>query len=167
MADGRYYASLDPSVNRALGSIRNGINDSHAQEYVATIVRSAIKDGSGLFRIVHDVFEPGHVEDKPGQPQLAVIALGTSTVDAEQMIIEASTGPRRHQNLLMLLLPQTCKAVQDASWNEDKTQRIAQGYEKLLGIAKQVIAMKRLPVTSRAWTKKNEQDCWIRLWDDQ
>jgi len=142
--DGRYYASLDPSVNRALGAIRNGIIDAHAQEYVTAIVRTAIKDGSGLFRIVHDVFEPGHVEDKPGQPQLAVIALGTPIIDAERMMIEASTGPRRNQNLLMLLLPQTCKAVQDGPWNENKTQRTAQGYEKLLGIAKQVIAMKRL-----------------------
>ncbi|MDQ7746905.1 ATP-binding protein [Hydrogenophaga pseudoflava] len=142
--DGRYYASLDPSVNRALGSIRNGVTDALAQEYVSGIVRSAIKDGAGVFRIVHDVFEPGHVEDKPGQPQLAVVALGTSSVDVERMVTEAAAGPRRNQNLLLLLLPQTCKAVQDGPWNEDKTQRTAQAFEKLLGIAKQVIAMRRL-----------------------
>lgn len=142
--DGRYYASLDPSVNRALGSIRNGVNDALAREYVGGIVRSSIKDGAGMFRIVHDVFEPGHVEDKPGQPQLAVVALGTATIDIERMVTEAASGPRRNQNLLMLLLPQTCKAAQDGPWNEDKTQRTAQAFEKLLGIAKQVIAMKRL-----------------------
>jgi hypothetical protein len=142
--DGRYYASLDPSVNRALGSIRNGVTDALAQEYVAGIVRSAIKDGSGIFRIVHDVFEPGHVEDRPKQLQLAVVALATKDIDVERMVTEAAAGPRRNQNLLMLLLPQTCKAVQDGSWNEDKTQRTAQALEKLLGIAKQVIAMKRL-----------------------
>jgi hypothetical protein len=142
--DGRYYASLDPSVNRALGSIRNGVTDALAQEYVAGMVRSAIKDGAGVFRIVHDVFEPGHVEDRPGQPQLAVVALGTPSVDVERMVTEAAAGPRRNQNLLLLLLPQTCKAVQDGPWNEDKTQRTSQAFEKLLGIAKQVIAMRRL-----------------------
>lgn len=142
--DGRHYASLDPSVNRALGSIRNGVTDALAQEYVSGIVRSAIKDGAGVFRIVHDVFEPGHVDDKPGQPQLAVVALGTTSVDVERMVTEAAAGPRRNQNLLLLLLPQTCKAVQDGPWNEDKTQRTSQAFEKLLGIAKQVIAMRRL-----------------------
>lgn len=142
--DGRHYASLEPSVNRALGSIRNGVTDALAQENVSSIVRSAIKDSTNVFRIVHDVFEPGHVDDKPGQPQLAIVALGTASIDVERMVTEAAAGPRRNQNLLLLLLPQTCKAVQDAPWNEDKTQRTAQALEKLLGIAKQVIAMRRL-----------------------
>ncbi len=142
--DGRYFASLEPSVNRALGTIRNGIDNDVAEQYVASVVRTAIKDGTGLFRVSHDVSEPGHLEDKPGQPQLAVIALGTQSIDVERMVTEASTGPRRHQNLIMLLLPLTTKAVQDDSWNEEKTLRSIQTYEKLVGIAKQVIAMKRL-----------------------
>lgn len=142
--DGRYFASLEPSVNRALGSIRNGVDTDTAEQYVDGIVRTAIKDGTGLFRVSHDVSEPGHLDDKPGQPQLAVIALGTKSVDVERMVTEASTGPRQHQNLIMLLLPLTAKAVQDDPWNEEKTLRAAQTNEKLVGIAKQVIAMKRL-----------------------
>ncbi len=142
--DGRYFASLEPSVNRALGSIRNGIGNDIAEDYVASVVRTAIKDGTGLFRVSHDVFEPGHLDDKPGQPQLAVIALGTKTLNVERMVTEASTGPRKHQNLIMLLLPLTCKAEQGDPWNEEKTQRAVQAHEKLVGIAKQVIAMKRL-----------------------
>ena len=142
--DGRYYASLDPSIPRALDSIRGGIKDEQASEYIAGLIRSSIKDGSGLFRVAHDVFEPGHLEDKPGQPQLAVIGIGTDSLDIEKMVTEASAGPRRHQNLVFLLLPQTTKALQEGPWNEQKTQRVGLDMEKLVGIAKQVIAMRRL-----------------------
>lgn len=142
--DGRYFASLEPSVNRALGSIRNGVSNDVAEQYISSVVRTAIKDSTGMFRVVHDVSEPGHLEDKPGQPQLAVIALGTQSIDVERMVTEAATGPRRNQNLVMLLLPLTTKAVNEGPWNEEKTLRAVQGHEKLVGIAKQVIAMKRL-----------------------
>lgn len=140
---GRYYASLDASINRALADIRGGLRDEQAREHLAGVVRSAFKS-EGTFRVVHDVSLPEHVPDRSDHATLAVISLDASRIDAEAFVTTAGPNrPRIQQNLVFLLVPRTVH-VQGEIWTEERVLRAQDAWSRLLELAREVIARRRL-----------------------
>ena len=140
---GRYYASLDASINRALAHIRGGLRDEQAREHLAGVVRSAFKS-EGTFRVVHDVSLPEHVPDRTDHATLALISLDASRIDGEAFVTTAGPNrPRIQQNLVFLLVPRTVH-VQGEIWTEERVLRAQDAWSRLLELAREVIARRRL-----------------------
>jgi hypothetical protein len=57
---GRYFASLQPSINRALAEIREGLrdNDPAVKQLLAVTARKVIASDNGLFKVDSDVAGP-------------------------------------------------------------------------------------------------------------
>jgi hypothetical protein len=148
--EGRYYASLDPSVNVALARLRRTLASSERvtsllDATARKIVRADIKN----FHVVHDVAAPEHVPDKQDRPVLALVALGADTIDVEASVTTVGPNrPRIQQNLVFLLVPDTV-VVKEFVGREDtlfSTQqtRAQEMYKKLQDLARWVVAMRLL-----------------------
>jgi len=143
---GRYYASLEPSINRALNDIRQSLHRDPGKmdELLAATARKVIKAENGAFRVVHDVSEPGHVPDKTNLPVLALIALDVDEIDCEGFI--TTLGPNRarsQQNMVFLLVPETVH-VRGEFWNEDRVAHAKEVRNRLKDISCEVLALRRL-----------------------
>lgn len=141
---GRYYASLDPSVNRALASIRESLRFDQVKEVLVATTRKVVTGGAATFSVVHDVSAPEHVSDKGDKPQLALIDLDADDVDVEAFVTTVGVNrPRRHQNLVFLLLPRTVH-VKGEVWNEDRVRRAREAHNRLEEMARDVLARRKL-----------------------
>ena len=141
---GRYYASLEPSLTRVLRMIMTGIEEPQIEALLATTARKVITGSSGPFKVIHDVVQPAHVPDAQGQPLLAVIGIKAERIDPEAFV--TSLGPNRpriQQNLVFLLLPNTVFAKGEI-WNEDRVSRRAETLNSLKDAARLVLAMRKL-----------------------
>lgn len=141
---GRYYASLEPSLTRVLRMIMTGIEGPQIDGLLATTARKMITAGSGPFKVTHDVLQPAHVPDAQGQPMLAVIGAGAERIDPDAFV--TSLGPNRpriQQNLIFLLVPNTVFAKGEI-WNEQRVSHRADTLNKLKDAARLVLAMRRL-----------------------
>ncbi len=108
---GRYYASLEPSINIALARIRRGLQTAAVNALLEATARKVVSAGAGPFTIIPDVSAPEHIPDKKGQPALALIALKTDPVSVEDFVTTAGPNrPRIEQNLVFLLVPETVRA---------------------------------------------------------
>ncbi len=140
---GRYFASLDPSVNRALADIQGGLRDEQAQAHIVVVARSAVKDDT-IFRVVHDVSLPEHIPDRTDRPVLGVIGLDVDQIEAEAFVTTLGPNrPRIQQNLVFLLVPRTVHVRGDV-WNEDRVRRAQEARRRLLDLAREVIARRKL-----------------------
>ena len=140
---GRYYASLDASVNRVLAEIRAGLSEEQAREQLAAVARSAVKSDE-VFRVVHDVSLPEHIPDKTDRPVLAVISLEADEIELEALVTTAGPNrPRIQQNLVFLLAPHTVH-VQGEVWREERVSHTEDIWRRRLEEARDVIARRKL-----------------------
>ncbi|MDY6825280.1 MAG: DUF499 domain-containing protein [Thermodesulfobacteriota bacterium] len=108
---GRYYASLDPSVNIALAKIRRGLQSRSVRDLLDATARKVVSETAGPFTILTDVTAPEHIDDKTGKPVLALIALNADAINVPDFVTTAGPNrPRIEQNLVFLLVPETVKA---------------------------------------------------------
>ncbi len=144
-SQGRYYASLEPSENRALSSIRQALGkNGPVAELLAATARKVVTADVTTFKVVHDVRLPEHVPDKTKQPVLALVDLAAREIDAEEFVTTVGTNrPRLHQNLVFLLVPETVH-VKGEIWNEDRVMRSQEIRNRLEEMARNVVAMRRL-----------------------
>jgi len=142
--DGRYYASREPSINRALDDIRTALHAEQVEELLAATARKVVRAEAGTFDVVHDVAAPEHVRDKSHQPILALVALDADHIDAAAMV--TTTGPNRprlHQNFVFLLVPELVH-VEGEVWSEDRVKRMHEVRRRLDTVAREVLARQRL-----------------------
>jgi hypothetical protein len=141
---GRYYASLDPHENRALAGIRRTLSREQVQDLLDATARKVVTAEAVSFRVEHDVSQPEHIEDKPGQPALALIALDADEIDAEAFVTTAGPNrPRQYQNLVFLLVPEIVHGKGEV-WKEDKVIRTNETKNRLEELARDVLARRRL-----------------------
>ena len=120
MNEGRYYASLDPSVNVALARLRRTLASSdRVTSLLDATARKVVRPDIKNFHVVSDVSAPEHVPDKKDRPVLALVTLGASTVDVETFVTTVGPNrPRHQQNTVFLLVPDTV-AVKEFVAHED------------------------------------------------
>lgn len=144
---GRYYASLDASINRALATIRAGVGRDQVNDFVDTAARK-ILTADNTFQVAHDVTAPEHIPDrkgdKIGRPTIGMIALGNDEIDPDAFVTTAGANrPRNEQNHVFLLLPRVVHP-QGEIWREDRVARAQDARARLRELAGDVIARNRL-----------------------
>ena len=146
---GRYYASLDPSVNIALAKIRRSLTTDELDELLDVKARKVVSAHVSTFHVVHDVTIPEHIPDNRGIPVLALMALGAGEVDLEEFITTCGPNrPRIEQNLVLVLVPETVVSKAggggQASLFGDVTSPAEEARKRLRDLARTVLAMGRL-----------------------
>lgn len=148
--EGRYYASTGVSINIVLASIRRSLRGSpRIGELLDETSRKVVKPGTLGFEAIPEVELPERIPDKAARPTLALIALGSATVQPEQLITQAGPNkPRVHQNLVFLLVPDTVKVEGEHRPGDDMLDNAAtralELRERLNGIALDVLARRIL-----------------------
>ncbi len=149
--DGRYYASLEPSVNIVLARIRKGLTDEEINELLSIFARKVVSSDIQTFKVVHDVSAPEHIPDRQGIPVLALVSLLAGEIDVDECVKTAGPNrPRTEQNLVFLLVPDTVSAFlgtlrrdkPDIFKKEHTSQEKA--IFKLKELARTVLSMRRL-----------------------
>jgi uncharacterized protein DUF499 len=72
---GRYFASLEPSIPRALASIREGLRAEQTWDFLTAMARKVVERRTPNVQVEHDVSAPEHVPDKTDKPVLALVVL--------------------------------------------------------------------------------------------
>lgn len=146
---GRYYASLDPSVNIALARIRRSLSTENVGGLLTGTARKVVKADIKTFHVVPDVSAPEHIPDKTGKPVLALVSLDAGIIDVDAMVTTAGLNrPRTQQNLVFLLVPEAVRikgaAEEDASLFGEQLHPSQEALRRMEDIARTVLAMRRL-----------------------
>ena len=145
---GRYYASLDPSVNIVLARIRNGLPQADIDDHLDIFARKVVGQEIKTFTVVHDVAAPEHIPDKKGKPVLALVSLRADGLDIDGCVTTAGpNAPRIEQNLVFLLVPDTVvttNAADSMSLFGGAGLQAEQARGRLRDLARTVLAMTRL-----------------------
>jgi hypothetical protein len=146
---GRYYASLDPSVNIALAKIRRSLATLEIDALLDAVSRKVVSADAKAFKVVHDVGFPENIPDNTGKPVLAIVGLNAGEVDINDMVTTAGPNrPRLEQNHVVILIPETVTARVKRHGQEplfgiqSETARTAA--ENLKDLARTVLAMRKL-----------------------
>jgi hypothetical protein len=154
---GRYFASLEPSINRALAEIRDGLRAEPVAQLLAATARRVLPREGGLFRVVPDVAAPEHVPDNVGRLVLGIVALDVDRLDPTAVV--ETKGPhetRLQQNLVFLLVPETVFLADD-TWSEDRGQRATEARNRIADLARMVLALRRLKEKPEDYGLRGEQ----------
>lgn len=144
--EGRYYASLDPSVNIALAKIRRSLATDDVENLLDVKARKVVSAGVKTFHVVHDVTLPEHIPDNGGMPVLALISLGAGEVNVEDFVTTFGPNrPRIEQNLILVLAPETVFSrtggVDQASLFGGVASPEQEAKKRLLELGRTVLAM--------------------------
>ncbi len=145
---GRFYASLDASINIVLAGIRKNLTQEEVDQLLNTSARKVVSADIRTFTVVHDVAAPEHIPDKQGKPVLAIVSLQAEDVDVMECVTTAGLNtPRLEQNLVFLLIPDTV-LTSDASGTLSlfggAASQALQAMDELRELARTVLAMKKL-----------------------
>lgn len=153
---GKYYASLEPTINKPLMDIRGGLRGSdEVADSIANAARKIITHKDGSFKVEKDVSFPEHVPDKPDKPIIALVPLTANTIDVKEIITSCGEGKpaRQNQNLVVLLVPKT---VRDRSqtWSEQQQKEAVDTMNRIESMCTTIMAMNIL--------KRNPENYGIR-----
>jgi hypothetical protein len=154
---GRYFASLEPSINRALAEIREGLREEPVNQLLAATARKVIAPENGLFRVVPDVAAPEHVPDNAGRPVLGIVSLDADRLDPTAVV--ETKGPREtrvQQNIVFLLVSETVFLEGD-KWSEDRVQKAREARNRITDLARMVLALRRLKAKPEDYGIRAEQ----------
>ncbi len=149
-SSGRFYASLEPSVNIALARIRKGLTTGETDDLLDATARKVVSSNVSTFTVVHDVMAPEHIPDKQGSPVLALVSLRAGQIDIDECVMTSGPNrPRIEQNLVFLLVPDTVSGQNNHAQMapplfETPTGTQQQSVERLRELARTVLAMRRL-----------------------
>ena len=146
---GRYYASLEPSINIALARIRSTLKGPEPDQLLEIFARKVVSGEIRTFTVCHDVSAPEHIPDKGGKPVLALVSLSAGRIDPAECVTKAgSNTPRVEQNLVFLLAPDTVgvhhEGQQDDSLFGSSMSSSTEVYDKLRELARWVLAIRKL-----------------------
>jgi len=144
--DGKYFASLEPSVNKALAQIRDGISDDDLKDTLHRAARKVVTAPVPTFNVHHDVVAPQDLPDGKDKPMLGLAGLFADEIKPEDFVmLEKPGSPRKQQNLVFLLVPNTVAVASGSGdgglYGQDQIDR---NRRELMAIAKDVVAMRRL-----------------------
>lgn len=144
--DGRYFASLEPSVNKALAQIRDGVSDEDLQGVLEAAARKVVSNPVPTFTVHQDVASPEDLPDNQDKPMLGVVSLFAENLAPDKFVqTERRGSPRVQQNLVFLLAPNTVATTLpgggDDLYGNDQIRR---NLRELRSVARDVVAMRRL-----------------------
>lgn len=147
--DGRFYASLDPSVNMALAKIRRSLASEDITDLLHATTRKVIRAETRTFKVYSEVTDPGQIPDNQDQPQLALLSLDAGSVDPEVFVTSRGVGtPRLQQNCVFLLVPETVMVQNDQSGElpsmSESERRVERSRQRIHDLARFVLAMRKL-----------------------
>lgn len=152
--NGKYFAHLDPTINSVLAMIRQTIDQNRVDQKLRSITSSMIQDNH-LFRVEHDVRLPQDIVDNMDKPLVAVVTLDAGEINLGDMFKTVGDyRPRIRQNMVVLLVPQTVKVTGEETEQislEDQSSPNTEAINRLVDIAKQVLAIKTLEDDPRAY----------------
>ena len=159
---GRYYASLEPSVNITLNNIRRSLTGDQIDDLIKTTARKIVTSAQGAFQVAPDVSLPEHIPDSDKKPVLAIVALDAQQINAEEFFISVGPNrPRHNQNLVFLLVPQTVQENNE-SWTDGQMHKAKDTINRLEGLARTILAMRKLKTQPENYgisaTKLHEYD---------
>jgi len=146
---GRYYASLEPSINIALARIRRTLEGPEPEHQLEITARKVVSGELRTFTVAHDVSAPEHIPDKGGKPVLALVSLSADQINPTECVTKAGPNiPRVEQNLVFLLIPDTV-TVKHEGQQEDSLfgpalSQFSEVHDKLRDLAKWVLAIRKL-----------------------
>jgi hypothetical protein len=141
---GRYYASLEPSIPRALAGIRHDLREGAIWSLLDATARKVVDKRIPNFHVEHDVSSPEHMSDKTNKSVLVLIALRTDEIEVEKFVTTCGLNrPRLQQNLVFLLVPETVH-VKGELWNEDRVMHAQEVRNRLEDLARDVLARRQL-----------------------
>jgi hypothetical protein len=150
----RCFASLEPSINRALAEISEGLRGEPVDQLLAATARKIVAPDNGLFKVDPDVAAPEHIKDNTGRPVLGIVSLDVDRLDPTAMVETKGPGETRvQQNVVFLLVPQTVFLDGD-TWSEDRVQKEREALNRITDLARTVLALRRL--------KRKPEDYGIR-----
>ena len=146
---GRYYASLEPSVNIALSRIRRSLSVSESDQILDAAARKIVSADIRTFHVVPDVAVPENIPDNKGKPVLAIAGINAGTLNIKECVTTAGPNrPRIEQNLVIILVPETVNTATDRPGQErlpgDSDSSASAARNRLRDLARTVLAMKRL-----------------------
>ena len=141
---GRYFASLEPSVPRALAGIREGLRGERIWSLLDATARKVVDKRTPNVHVEHDVTAPEHIPDRTNKPVLALVALGAEELDVEACVTTVGPNhPRTQQNLVFLLVPETVLVRGEPS-HDERILRAQEMRNHLEDLARTVLAMRQL-----------------------
>lgn len=147
--DGRYYASLDPSINMALAKIRRALSGEEVSDLLHATTRKVIKGDGRTFKVYAEITDASQIPDNQDQALLGLVSLDAQSIDPEAFVTTRGPGtPRLQQNLIFLLVPDTV-LVKDQQAGElpsmsEAERRAERSRQRLLDLAKAVLARRKL-----------------------
>lgn len=147
--DGRYYASLDPSINMALAKIRRALSGEDVSDLLHATTRKVIKSDGRTFKVYAEITNPEQIPDNQDQAQLGLVSLDAQSIDPEAFVTTRGSGiPRLQQNLIFLLVPDTVlvkdrQAAELPSMSEAE-RRAERSFQRINDLSKVVLAMRKL-----------------------
>jgi len=147
--EGRYFASLDPSVNQALARVRKSLKSEEVSDLLNATTRKVVKSDSKTFHVISEVSDSSQIPDGQGIPQLGLIALDAGEIDIESFVTTKGDGaPRIQQNLVFLLIPDTVQVKgvhnEELPSMSEAAQRAEKSKARITDLAKWVLAMRKL-----------------------
>jgi len=139
---GKYYASLEPTINKPLMDIRATLKGTDAVgDAIAAAARKVLGQKDGAFKVVSDVFHPEDVPDQGNKPILSLVALTAGTINVVDIITGCGDGkPRLRQNLVFLLVPKTVRE-ETQTWSEIQQKEARETMDRIEGLCMTIMAM--------------------------
>ena len=141
--DGKYFAHLEPTINSVLAMIRQTVDDKQIRSQLRSIANGLVKE-TAVFGVENDVHYPQDIPDGKEKPTIAVVAMDVESLDpAEFFKTKGDDRPRERQNMIVLLVAKTTKAIEDSDNLFGDTTR-QDSWQRVETIARQVLAIKAL-----------------------
>ncbi|MDV7143517.1 DUF499 domain-containing protein [Tropicimonas sp. TH_r6] len=142
--DGKYFASTDPTINRALNDIREGVNREDALKLILEASRKVITNQNGIFEVREDVTAPQDMAESPKRPSLGIVRVDAAKITIDDFIETVGVGqPRISQNHISLLIPNTVATDRDAE-GMFAAQGAQRSLDHLVELAREVRAIEKL-----------------------
>lgn len=148
---GKFFANTDPTINRALSDIREGVKRDDALRLILEASRKVITNQNGIFEVREDVTTPQDMEESPRRPSIGIVRVDAPRVMVDDFIQTVGNGqPRIAQNHVALLIPNTVATDRDSD-GMFADQRVRQSLDRLIELARDVRAMEKLAADPGAY----------------
>ena len=155
--NGKYFASTEPSVNRALSEIRSKLTEDESNRLIRADAEKICKKNDE-FDVVCNVRNPGDIPDRSDRPVVGFIALDAENIDPQNFFTcSAAETPRKNQNNLVLIVPDSVNIDQDSGALFSGSVQKDKILEHLSDIAATILARRKLQKDPGSYNIKQDK----------
>ncbi len=126
-ASGKYFASLELTVNKVLAEAEKEITEDQINCHIAEKTKNIISEFDG-FEIISGIRGPEEIHDTEDKPTLCIIDIGLRNTDLKNFFTSAGEKPATHQNLLFLLVPRTIVSDNSATKHVNYLKKVIRSH---------------------------------------